>query len=221
MLRLIKLVRLTRGSRIFKRWEMRMSINYAYLAIFTTTVQIFIFSHWFACVGLQAQFSPLDSWLSVKEYCIPWGNETIAYEDAPPAQLERADETCPEGRVCAIGDCDADDVCGVGRACMPPATTYVYSLYWSVMTITSVGYGDVAATPFRPVEQIICTVMMLFGGMVWSQLIGTFCGVAASLSPGVKEFRDSPLTSTPSCRPTPSRRSCASGCASTCTSRST
>ena len=31
---------------------------------------------------------------------------------------------------------------------------------------------------------------MLAGGMLWGHLIGVFCGVAASLSPGVREFRD-------------------------------
>jgi hypothetical protein len=72
----------------------------------------------------------------------------------------------------------------------PPAPGVPVSADWSVMTITSVGYGDVAASPFNVAEQVICTSMMLFGGMLWSQLIGTFCGVAASLSPGVLEFRD-------------------------------
>ena len=39
VLRLLKLVRLARGSRIFKRWELRLSINYAVLDLETLTMQ--------------------------------------------------------------------------------------------------------------------------------------------------------------------------------------
>ena len=53
-LRLAKLIRLLRGSRIFKAWEMRLSINYAYLELFTVTVLIIAITHWWACVwGLR------------------------------------------------------------------------------------------------------------------------------------------------------------------------
>ena len=32
---------------------------------------------------------------------------------------------------------------------------YIYSLYFSIMTITSVGYGDVSASTFNAFEQIM------------------------------------------------------------------
>ena len=41
---------------------------------------------------------------------------------------------------------------------------YIYSLYFSIMTITSVGYGDVSATAFNVWEQIICCLIMLISG---------------------------------------------------------
>ena len=184
-LRLLKLVRLIRGSRVFKRWEMRLSINYAYLSIFSTTVSMLITSHWFACIwGAQATFDPINSWLRATEYCVPWPNETAYLELTFEAgEVLMAAGGCPADRVCAVGS-------GGGMACMPPAQMYSYSIYWSVATISSVGYGDITATPFNMPEQILATtMMMLVGGMIWSQLIGTFCGVAASLSPGVQEFR--------------------------------
>ena len=57
------------------------------------------------------------------------------------------------------------------------------------MTITSVGYGDISAMPFNPIEQLICAIIMLFTGMVWGYLIGIFCTLA-SVSPTVQAFRD-------------------------------
>ena len=52
-------------------------------------------------------------------------------------------------------------------ACLPPGSIYAVSVYWAVMTITSIGYGDIAATPYNPVEQVICTFFMMLGGVVW------------------------------------------------------
>ena len=185
VLRLLKLIRLMRGSRVFKRWEMRLSINYAYLSIFTTTISMVMFSHWFACVwGLQATFNPLNSWMGARDYCVPWGPATQSFERA--VELLSTPGACPDGRTCGIGECetlsDGSEVCSGGMSCMPPGTTYAYSLYWSVMTITSVGYGDVVATPFNVSEQVVCTAMMLFGGMMWSQLIGACASLSLYLS---------------------------------------
>ena len=43
------------------------------------------------------------------------------------------------------------------HACCTRAV-YVYCLYFAIMTITSVGYGDVSATAFNVSEQIIASV---------------------------------------------------------------
>ena len=64
-----------------------------------------------------------------------------------------------------------------------------YSLYFSIMTVTSVGYGDVSASAFNPAEQLLCGVIMLGSGMLWGYLVGVFCSLAAA-SPSVQAFRD-------------------------------
>lgn len=81
--------------------------------------------------------------------------------------------------------CDAE----AGWACVSPGQTYLYSLYWSIATVTSIGYGDVVATPLHPVEQACAIVMMLFGSLLFAYLVGSFCGLAANLSPEVMRFR--------------------------------
>merc|ERR1719217_757453 len=43
---------------------------------------------------------------------------------------------------------------------------YVASLYWSVMTITSIGYGDI--TPVRFEEYLLCVIFMLCGAISWA-----------------------------------------------------
>ena len=50
--------------------------------------------------------------------------------------------------------------------------------------------GDIHAVPFNTTEQLINTLLVLFGGMLWARLVGTFCGLAAQLEPEVRERRE-------------------------------
>ena len=47
---------------------------------------------------------------------------------------------------------------------------YVSSFYWSIVTITSVGYGDV--TPQNTGEMQWCTMFLLMGSCLWAYIIG-------------------------------------------------
>ena len=179
VLRLAKLIRLAKGSRVFKTWEMRMSINYAYLQLAQTSVMIVTGCHWFACLwGLQASFDPLDSWPGSKGYCVAMGD--------PLPEMNGVQPLTPNATFCPSGwRCDPVS----GHSCVEDMTMYVYSLYFAIMTITSVGYGDIVAQPFNVSEQVLASLIMLFSGMIWGYLIGTFCGLAANLSPSVQAFR--------------------------------
>ena len=184
-LRLLKLVKLARGSRVFRRWEMRLSINYDMLTLVGIVFIIILVCHWTACAwGLTGALYPLKSWMAVKGYCVPWGL------DAAGALASNA--TCTEGWSCVQPTCTAVEgevSCETGFACAGVADMYSYSLYFAIMTITSVGYGDIAASPFNIGEQVMCGIIMLGSGMLWGYLIGVFCALA-NVPPSVKAFRD-------------------------------
>ena len=70
----------------------------------------------------------------------------------------------------------------VGVATLPhhPRATDIYCLYFAIMTITSVGFGDVSASPFNVPEQICCLAIMFFTALLWGYLVGVFCTLAAA-----------------------------------------
>lgn len=63
--------------------------------------------------------------------------------------------------------------------CRDSAGMYSAAIYWSVMTITSIGYGDIKPTVGNAPEQLIATVLMLSGAMLWGQVLWDGGGIIA------------------------------------------
>lgn len=64
---------------------------------------------------------------------------------------------------------------------------YAASLYWSVMTLSTIGYGDIV--PANPTETVIGIFCMLCGASLWAYVVGNVCGVVASLDVRTLAFR--------------------------------
>jgi len=60
-----------------------------------------------------------------------------------------------------------------------PKNQYLLSLYFSIMTLTTVGYGDVG--PKNLSEYALLVFAMLLGGFLWAYIIGAVCGTVANL----------------------------------------
>ena len=71
----------------------------------------------------------------------------------------------------------ADDYSGIYSVC----------LYWSVFTLTSIGYGDVTAN--NPIEFWVCSLCMLGSGVIWAYLIGNACSMLATTDVHTLRFR--------------------------------
>jgi len=68
-------------------------------------------------------------------------------------------------------------VVAAGIEASGPISQYVRSLYWTITTMTTVGYGDI--TPGRTSEYLLAGVVMLLGASLYAFIIG---GVASLLS---------------------------------------
>ena len=52
----------------------------------------------------------------------------------------------------------------------PLAKQYLYSMYWALTTLTTVGYGDI--TPTTDIERRFTCVALLFGALIFAYILG-------------------------------------------------
>ncbi|CAE7464342.1 unc-103 [Symbiodinium natans] len=64
---------------------------------------------------------------------------------------------------------------------------YCLSLYWAIMTLTSIGYGDI--TPQTEKEYWVASFCMIAMATVWAFVIGQMCAVVATLLPHDVAFK--------------------------------
>lgn len=55
---------------------------------------------------------------------------------------------------------------------------YLTSFYWTITTITTVGYGDISGT--NDIEKLFCSLMMLFGVIAFSFANGSLASIISN-----------------------------------------
>ena len=182
LVRCIKMVRLLRASRLFKRWQSRLPISHGMQAMSKCIVAIVMFGHWFACVWtLQTSFAEtrLDTWLGRgggHVFCTPTPGYDVNGSAALALDLD-----------CAGVEDEIISVVDPG-VCEGPFAIYVASIYLAVLTITSVGYGDISAT--NTSEMVVLTLLVLLSALMWGLVIATFSGVFSTMNPAGTLFRN-------------------------------
>lgn len=164
LLRLLKLVRILRASRIMKRWENRTSLSYSTQGLMRFTILLVICMHWMGCVwGMLG---------------LLFATDLVCKDDG----TYRIDSTTDGGSWITSRDWGPNSPCF-------HFDTYLASAHFAVMTITSIGYGDIC--PTRSEELAAGIICQLMGGLTWAYVIGSICGIISSSDPVRVAFEQS------------------------------
>lgn len=67
-------------------------------------------------------------------------------------------------------------------------TQYMHSLYWTVITMTTVGYGDI--TPGTNIEYLFATITALIGASLYAFIIGNIASILSNLDAAKTRFKN-------------------------------
>jgi potassium voltage-gated channel Eag-related subfamily H protein 7 len=152
LVRLFKIMKLVRASRVVYRLEQNLGIKNGIVRLTKFTLGTVVIAHWLACT---LQFiSTLD----------------FVEDEALECQMAMEGDplTTNKWRYNLYCGCTCDK-----------SMLYVAALYWSVMTITTIGYGDV--TPVNLGEMAFMVIGMMLGAALFSFVVGTCCSLIEGL----------------------------------------
>jgi hypothetical protein len=159
LMRLLKLAKMLNGSALWERYKAELSISLSMLSLFKNCLKMVIVSHWFACAWILIAMLECDHDCMLDEAAVNAQNEA-------PSWLHRIQ----------FGD----------GGVQGPGARYIAGVYWAAATLTSVGYGDIAA--INPVERGFSVMFLFASGLIWASIIGNICGIMATLDINGIEF---------------------------------
>jgi len=168
ILRVLKMLRIVRASRLLRRWESHLNINYSTLNILKFVGIIGVVSHWMSCIwGAMASIEQFDSYT--------WVSAWLDKQVASGVLVNSADEGSTH-----VNGYFTEGVYDISEL-------YLAALHWAVVTLTSIGYGDIV--PVNNAEYTVCIVLVIFGGCAWAFVIGSICASAADVDPHTTKFQ--------------------------------
>ncbi len=69
-----------------------------------------------------------------------------------------------------------------------PDIVYLEAFYWTVTTLTTIGYGDI--TPIYPVQYFYVIIVMLIGAALYGFIIGNIANIISNIDIAKSQFRD-------------------------------
>jgi CRP-like cAMP-binding protein len=157
-IRLVKLLRLRRSSAYLASISHLIELNPGIIRIVKYFIVFLVLAHYLSCAMFF--IGTLDS-LDAYGNQISWLTQTnVVNSDGIEQQLALA----------------------------PLGEQYLWALYWTVTTMTTVGFGDIR--PSTEAEVIMSIIIMIIGGGVFSFIVGNTANLLTRLDSQGQEFED-------------------------------
>ena len=171
LLRLLRLLRILRASRVLQRWEFKLGIISTTLKTYKVGFGLLVGTHWLACA--IALFASIEA-----PTTYTWVSAWIDGEyNVPPQCVTTADDGADGGNV-IINGAVRNTYSG---ECYPMRNLYSASLHFAIMTVTSIGYGDMV--PKNHNERIFGVAWQLTAAMLWACVVAEVVAVATAGDP--------------------------------------
>lgn len=149
-----------------------MSMSYSMRSLLKFFVYIVFLAHWAACAHrLLPQMEQTERPMSTAPQ---WPDVTMNWMDAYGVDYIRkaldGDGVNLIDNPSFVGDWDM----------------YTISLYWSCMTLSTIGYGDIPVRTHS--ERVLAIICMVLGAGTYAYMVGAICGIVASMDPLGAEF---------------------------------
>ena len=159
LFRLNRIRQIFRTSIIFRTFLESRHAKPHRIDLMKNVLFLYLVSHWFACFWCSIVFFQTHSFgneiIYHNNWMSQWYNSTYDFN-----------QPLSETNLIPIGwERDID--------------RYILSLFWTIQTITSIGYGDI--TPCSKVEWIFSCMFMLLSGVLWALIIGSFLNIVVHM----------------------------------------
>jgi len=87
-----------------------------------------------------------------------------------------------------IKSCTVDSYSSLEASGVTTYDKYIASWYFSVMTMSTIGYGDIS--PVTSAERIVCSLMMLIGAGIYAYVVGSITTTVSNMEASSRRYQE-------------------------------